>query len=204
MRFGSTPEGKNGATPSAAYVEAAENMRRSLKRLSAASEAADLVLMRSAAAVVAAEETKKASDRGGVEATFIDAFRSAEKKGDQTRGTKGNGTDRPTAEEDTVARVKASSSPAASPEPANDFERQFLAAYRKYASSPSPVVAARDLTAKRPAVTVERTPARADEPSRTSAPRRSRRTLTPMRRPSATRRPRRPVSAPCTKPRRPI
>ena len=44
MRFGSTPEGKNGATPSAAYVEAAENMRRSLKRLSAASEAADLVL----------------------------------------------------------------------------------------------------------------------------------------------------------------
>ena len=58
MRFGSTPEGKNGATPSAAYVEAAENMRRSLKRLSAASEAADLVLMRSAAAVVAAEETK--------------------------------------------------------------------------------------------------------------------------------------------------
>ena len=31
MRFGSTPEGKNGATPSAAYVEAAENMRRSLK-----------------------------------------------------------------------------------------------------------------------------------------------------------------------------
>ena len=97
MRFGSTPEGKNGATPSAAYAEAAENMRRSLKRLSAASEAADLVLMRSAAAVVAAEETKKASDRGGVEATFIDAFRSAEKKGDQTRGTKGNGTDRPTA-----------------------------------------------------------------------------------------------------------
>ena len=170
MRFGSTPEGKNGATPSAAYVEAAENMRRSLKRLSAASEAADLVLMRSAAAVVAAEETKKASERGGVEATFIDAFRSAEKKGDQTRGTKGDGTDCPTAE-DTVARVKASSSPAASPEPANDFERQFLAAYRKYASSPSPVVAARDLTAKRPAVTVERTPARADEPSRTSAPR---------------------------------
>ena len=82
MRFRSTPEGKNGATPSAAYVEAAENMRRSLRRLGAASEAADLVLMRSAAAVVAAEETKKAADRGGVEATFIDAFRkSAEKKG---------------------------------------------------------------------------------------------------------------------------
>ena len=31
MRFRSTPEGKNGATPSAAYVEAAENMRRSLR-----------------------------------------------------------------------------------------------------------------------------------------------------------------------------
>ena len=167
MRFRSTPEGKNGATPSAAYVEAAENMRRSLRRLGAASEAADLVLMRSAAAVVAAEETKKAADRGGVEATFIDAFRSAEKKGDQTRGTKGDGTDCPTAE-DTVAWVKASSSPAASPEPANDFERQFLAAYRKYASSPSPV-AARDSAAKKPAP-VERTPpsARANEPSRTS------------------------------------
>ena len=168
MRFGSTPEGKNGATPSAAYVEAAENMRRSLRRLGAASEAADLVLMRSAAAVVAAEETKKAADRGGVEATFINAFRkSAEKKG------AGLGTDRPAGEdarpagEDAAARVKTSS-PRSSPEPANDFERQFLAAYRKYASSPSPV-AARDSAAKKPAP-VERTPpsARANEPSRTS------------------------------------
>ena len=168
MRFRSTPEGKNGATPSAAYVEAAENMRRSLRRLGAASEAADLVLMRSAAAVVAAEETKKAADRGGVEATFIDAFRkSAEKKG------AGHGTDRPAGEdarpagEDAAARVKTSS-PRSSPEPANDFERQFLAAYRKYASSPSPV-AARDSAAKKPAP-VERTPpsARANEPSRTS------------------------------------
>ena len=168
MRFRSTPEGKNGATPSAAYVEAAENMRRSLRRLGAASEAADLVLMRSAAAVVAAEETKKAADRGGVEATFIDAFRkSAEKKG------AGHGTDRPAGEdarpagEDAAARVKTSS-PRSSPEPANDFERQFLAAYRKYASSPSPV-AARDSAAKKPAP-VEPTPpsARANEPSRTS------------------------------------
>ena len=161
MRFRSTPEGKNGATPSAAYVEAAENMRRSLRRLGAASEAADLVLMRSAAAVVAAEETKKAADRGGVEATFIDAFRkSAEKKG------AGHGTDRP-AGEDAAARVKTSS-PRSSPEPANDFERQFLAAYRKYASSPSPVEV-RDSAAKKPAP-VERTPpsARANEPSRTS------------------------------------
>ena len=122
MRFGSTPEGKDGSTPSAAYVEAAENMRRSLKRLSAASEAADLILMRSTAAVVAADEEKKCADRGGLEATFIDAFRGAE-KGDARRSPK----------------AKASS-----PEPANDFERQFLAAYRKYAATPSPVPAPKE------------------------------------------------------------
>ena len=121
MRFGSTPEGKDGSTPSAAYVEAAENMRRSLKRLSAASEAADLILMRSTAAVVAADEEKKCADRGGLEATFIDAFRGAE-KGDARRSPKAK----------------------ASPEPANDFERQFLAAYRKYAATPSPVPAPKE------------------------------------------------------------
>jgi len=121
MRFGSTPEGKDGSTPSAAYVEAAENMRRSLKRLSAASEAADLILMRSTAAVVAADEEKKCADRGGLEATFIDAFRGAE-KGDARRSPKAKG----------------------SPEPANDFERQFLAAYRKYAATPSPVPAPKE------------------------------------------------------------
>ena len=121
MRFGSTPEGKDGSTPSAAYVEAAENMRRSLKRLSAASEAADLILMRSTAAVVAADEEKKCADRGGLEATFIDAFRGAE-KGDARRSPKAK----------------------ASPEPANDFERQFLAAYRKYAATPNPVPAPKE------------------------------------------------------------
>ena len=121
MRFGSTPEGKDGSTPSAAYVEAAENMRRSLKRLSAASEAADLILMRSTAAVVAADEEKKCADRSGLEATFIDAFRGAE-KGDARKSPKAK----------------------ASPEPANDFERQFLAAYRKYASTPSPVPAPKE------------------------------------------------------------
>jgi hypothetical protein len=127
MRFGSTPEGKDGSTPSAAYVEAAENMRRSLKRLSAASEAADLILMRSTAAVVAADEEKKCADRGGLEATFIDAFRGAE-KGDARRSPK----------------AKSPAAAKASPEPANDFERQFLAAYRKYAATPSPVPALKE------------------------------------------------------------
>ena len=126
MRFGSTPEGKDGSTPSAAYVEAAENMRRSLKRLSAASEAADLILMRSTAAVVAADEEKKCADRGGLEATFIDAFRGAE-KGDARKSPKAKSP-----------KAKAS------PEPANDFERQFLAAYRKYAATPSPVPAPKE------------------------------------------------------------
>jgi hypothetical protein len=43
--------------------------------------------MRSTAAVVAADEEKKCADRGGLEATFIDAFRGAE-KGDARRSPK--------------------------------------------------------------------------------------------------------------------